>query len=91
MSGIAWFGRYQVGVVGVMVVCGWSWAVRPLLAQPAMGEFIYLEVPEEVSEVYFFQQVQLPPTGKILRAWTAAAATHEFVLYINGREACRSR
>ena len=84
-------GRRGWFLLGLMGMVGYMGTAQPLRAQPAMGEFIYLSVPEEVSEVYFYRQVELPPGGKSLRAWTAAAATHEFILYINGREACRSR
>ncbi|HUT01932.1 MAG TPA: hypothetical protein VM031_05725, partial [Phycisphaerae bacterium] len=45
---------------------------------------------DQCLTTYFHKQVELP-AGKILRAWTAISATHEFVLYVNGREASRSR
>jgi len=53
---------------------------------------IYVALPEKKAcvEIYLHKQVELP-AGKVLRAWTAAGATHEFVLYINGKEACRTR
>ncbi len=84
-------GRYRLLAAGLMVMLGWGLLVEPVLAQPAMGDFIYLQVPEETWDVYFSKEVQLPQAGKILRAWTAAAAHHEFTLSINGREVCRSR
>jgi len=59
-------------------------------APPARGTFITLPEKEGCREAHFHKKVELP-AGKILRAWTAISATHEFVLYINGREASRSR
>lgn len=52
----------------------------------------YAALPEKDAcvEIYLHKQVDLP-AGRIVRAWTAAGATHEFVLYVNGKEACRTR
>ena len=57
---------------------------------PRPVTFIHLPEKENCVEVYLSKEVDLP-AGKIVRAWTAINATHEFVLYVNGREASRSR
>ncbi len=59
-------------------------------APPEAGIFVTLPEKEDCVDVYLYKQVKLPP-GKILRAWTAISAHHEFVLYVNGKQASRSR
>ncbi len=66
-------------------------AACPAVAGPPQPvPFAQLPEKENCVEVYFHKQVDLP-AGKILRAWTAVSAQHEYVLYVNGKEASRSR
>jgi len=65
-------------------------AWNALGAPPRPAPFISLPEKEGCVEAAFRQQVEVP-AGRIVRAWTAVSAVHEFVLAINGREACRSR
>jgi len=58
--------------------------------QQGQPKAIGLPDKENNADIYLYQKVNLP-AGKIIRAWTAISAYREFVLYINGKEACRSR
>jgi hypothetical protein len=57
---------------------------------PAPAVFASLPEKENCVEVYLHKQADIPK-GRIVRAWTALSATHEYVLYVNGKEASRSR
>jgi hypothetical protein len=65
-------------------------AAAALAAPPRPATFATLPEKEGCQEIYLQKKVQVPE-GKVLRAWTATSAAHEFVLYVNGKEACRSR
>ena len=69
-------------------------ATSPLFASLAAGPsqpvFISLPEKEDSVDIYLYKQVNIP-AGKIVRAWTAISASREYVLYINGKEASRSR
>lgn len=41
-------------------------------------------------DIYLFKEIDLPK-GKIVRAWAAIDGQYQFVLYINGKEASKSR
>lgn len=56
---------------------------------PALGQRISWNPEANRPDLWLRKTIELPP-GKILRAWTTVAADHEFVLYVNGREAGRS-
>ncbi len=59
-------------------------------AAPVQPQRITLLPREKDSvDLYFFKEIDIPK-GKILRAWAAVDGQHEFVLYINGKEACKS-
>jgi len=72
-------------VLGLVLV-----AVSGLTAEGPVGSFIGLPQKDHCRDLFLRKQVVLPEE-KVVRAWTAITATHEFVLYVNGREACRSR
>ncbi|MBM4034393.1 MAG: hypothetical protein FJ291_21825 [Planctomycetes bacterium] len=78
-------GKRPIAAVGLLLL-----ACSALAAPPAPVPFLTLPEKEGCLDLYLWKQVELP-AGKVVRAWTAASATHEFVLYVNGREACRSR
>ena len=66
-------------------------AVSQLAAGPPHPvPFVQLPEKEYCLDTYLYKQIDLP-AGKVLRAWTALSATHEYVLYVNSREASRSR
>ena len=59
-------------------------------AQPGGSVFISLPPKENRVDIYLFKEIEVPE-GKVLRAWTIIDAVHEYSLFINGREASRSR
>ena len=59
-------------------------------APPESGTFVTLPENGDGVDVYLRKRIELPP-GTVVRAWTAVSATHEFVLFVNGKEASRSR
>jgi len=73
-----------------MVICVLLVACASFAAPPAPVPFVTLPEKENCLDLYVHKQVEIP-AGKIVRAWTATSAFHEFVLYVNGKEACRSR
>jgi hypothetical protein len=84
-AGLSW--RLFRGVTSVALML----AVGPTsAAPPESGTFVTLHEKGDCADVYLHKRIELPP-GKIVRAWTAISATHEFVLFVNGQEASRSR
>ena len=81
------FRRYALVQVAAILALATGTA---LAAPPRQATFATLPEKDGCQEIYLQKKVQLPG-GKVLRAWTATSATHEFVLYVNGKEACRSR
>jgi len=59
-------------------------------AEPQIGKFISLPAKENATDLFVRTEIELP-AGKIVRAWTAIDAVHDYILYINGQEASRSR
>jgi len=53
---------------------------------------VSISMPQKFGSLdsWFYKEIDVP-AGKIVRAWAAISATHEYVLYINGKEASRSR
>ena len=64
-------------------------AQTPAPAQPTATS---ISLPAKFGSLdsWFYKEIDVP-AGKVVRAWAAISAAHEYVLYINGQEASRSR
>jgi hypothetical protein len=73
--------------LGLAVIVGT--ALPAAQAQDAVPAAISLPAQFGKIDTYFYKEIELPP-GRVRHAWTAISAL-DFVLYVNGQEAARSR